>query len=81
MRTQELFIGIDVCKDRLDIANDSNSETWSETNDDSGISSLIDRLRSLKPSLVVMEATGGLEILLYSALVAAGFAAVVVNPR
>ena len=83
MKTQssELFIGVDVCKDRLDIANDSNSEVWFETNDDSGVSSLVDRLTSLKPSLVVMEATGGLETLLYSALVTAGLPAVVINPR
>ncbi len=77
----ELFIGIDICKDRLDITNDSNSETWSESNNDSGVSSLVDRLTSLEPSLIVMEATGGLETLLYSALVAAGLAAVVINPR
>lgn len=80
-KSSELFIGVDVCKDRLDIANDSNSETWSEPNNDSGVSSLVDKLTSLKPSLVVMEATGGLETLLYSALVTAGLAAVVINPR
>ncbi|MCH7938147.1 MAG: IS110 family transposase [Candidatus Marinimicrobia bacterium] len=80
-RSSEVFIGVDVCKDRLDIANDSNSETWSESNNDSGVSSLVDRLTSLKPSLVVMEATGGLETLLYSALVAEGLPTVVINPR
>lgn len=80
-RSSEVFIGVDVCKDRLDIANDANSETWSESNNDSGVSLLVDRLTSLKPSLVVMEATGGLETLLYSALVAEGLPAVVINPR
>ena len=40
----ELFIGIDICKDRLDVADDSESSPWSVANDDSGISSLVDRL-------------------------------------
>lgn len=80
-KSSEVFIGVDVCKDRLDIANDSNSEVWLESNDDAGISSLIEKLTPLKPCLVVMEATGGLETLLYSSLVSAGFPAVVINPR
>lgn len=81
MKSQELFIGIDVCKDRLDIASDPNSEVWSQANDDSGVSLLIEKLIPLKPCLIVMEATGGLETLLYSALVTADLPAVVVNPR
>lgn len=81
MKTQELFIGVDVCKDRLDIAIDSNSEVFSEANDDSGVSLLVKKFTALKPTLIVMEATGGLETLLYSALVTAGLPAVVVNPR
>lgn len=77
----ELFIGIDICKDRLDIADDSNSKIWSVANDDSGVSSLAARLKPLKPVLIVMEATGGLETLLYAALTAAGLPSVVINPR
>jgi len=80
-KSSEVFIGIDVCKDRLDIANDSNSEVWSESNNDVGILLLVERLSSLKPCLVVMEATGGLETLLYSSLVASDIPAVVINPR
>jgi transposase len=77
----ELFIGIDICKDRLDVADDSESSPWSVANDDSGISSLVDRLKALQPALIVMEATGGLETLLYAALTTAGLPAVVMNPR
>ncbi len=77
----KLFIGIDISKDRLDIADDPHSEVWSESNDDAGVSSLIEKLTSLNPCLIVMEATGGLETLLYSSLVSAGLPAVVVNPR
>lgn len=79
--SSELFIGIDICKDQLDIADDSNSMTWSVANDDTGIASLVDRLKQLKPVLIVMEATGGLETLSYSALTTAGLPAVVINPR
>lgn len=75
------FIGVDISKDRLDIANNSKSEVWSEPNNDSGVCSLVEKLTSLKPCLVVMEATGGLETLLYSSLVSAGLPAVVINPR
>jgi transposase len=77
----EVFIGIDVCKERLDVSEGSDSEAWSVGNDDSGVSSLVDRLQSIKPVLIVMEATGGLETLVYSSLVASGFQTVVVNPR
>jgi transposase len=80
-KSSEVFIGIDVCKERLDIANDSSSEVWSESNNDAGVCSLVEKLSSPKPSLVVMEATGGLETLLYSSLVTADIPAVVVNPR
>jgi len=77
----ELFIGIDICKDRLDIADDSNSKPWSVANDDQGVAALVNRLKSLKPTRIVMEATGGLETLLYSALTLAGLPATVINPR
>ncbi len=79
--TSELFIGIDICKDRLDIADDSDSKPWSVANDDAGVSSLVNRLKPLKPTRIVMEATGGLETLLYSALTIAGLPAVIINPR
>jgi transposase len=80
-KSLELFIGIDICKDRLDVADDSESLPWSVANDDAGISSLVDRLNALQPALIVMEATGGLETLLYAALTTAGLPAVVMNPR
>ena len=80
-KSLELFIGIDICKDRLDVADDSESIPWSVANDDAGISLLVDRLKALQPALIVMEATGGLETLLYAALTTAGLPAVVMNPR
>jgi transposase len=77
----ELFIGIDICKDRLDIADDAHSQAGSVANDDSGVSALVNRIKPLNPALIVMEATGGLETLLYSSLTVAHLPAVVINPR
>lgn len=80
-KSSELFIGIDICKARLDVADDANSLPWSVANNDAGIASLVERLHTLHPTLIVMEATGGLETLLYAAVTTAGLPAVVMNPR
>jgi transposase len=42
---------------------------------------LVDRVQTLKPTLIVLEATGGLERAVTSALATAGLPVVVVNPR
>ena len=80
-KSLERFIGIDICKARLDVADDANSLPWSVTNDDAGIAALVERLHALHPALIVMEATGGLETLLYAAVTTAGLPAVVISPR
>jgi transposase len=49
--------------------------------DEPGLSQLLAWLQTVTPSLVVLEATGGLEVALTSALVLAGLPVVVVNPR
>ena len=68
-------------KDRLDIAVQPSEEYWNEANEEEGISTLVSRLQSLKPALVVLEATGGLEASLTAALAAVELPVVVVNPR
>ena len=50
-------------------------------NDDPGITPRVARLRDLEPVLMVLEATGGLEMPLTAALTAAGLPVVVVHPR
>ena len=75
------FIGIDVAKAQLDIALRPAGERWAVPNDASGIASLGDRLQALHPTLIVLEATGGLERAATAALAAAGLPVVVVNPR
>jgi transposase len=76
-----LFVGIDVAKAHLDIAVRPTGEQWRAPHDDPGITALVARLVELTPTLVVLEATGGREVGLVAALVAAGVPVAVVNPR
>jgi transposase len=79
--TAESFVGIDVAKSSLDLAVRPAGTHERVPNDEAGIAQLVARLQPLRPALVVLEATGGLEAPLAGALVAAGLAVVVVNPR
>jgi transposase len=81
MPAPPVFVGIDVSKDRLDVALRPTPDRWAVVNDQSGIAGLVARLRHQTPTLIVLEATGGLEIPLTSELAAAGLPVVVVNPR
>lgn len=74
-------IGIDVSKDRLDIAVHESGESFACTNDSAGFPGLIERLRGLNPTLIVLEASGGYEQDALFALLAAGLPAALVNPR
>jgi transposase len=56
-------------------------ESWSATNDEEGITQVVKRLKSLRPRLVVLEATGGMETALVGAAATARLPVVVVNPR
>ena len=76
-----MFIGIDVSKAQLDCCTYPVEDRWSVTNDEPGLASLVARLESTSVKLIVMEATGGLQIPATAALAAAGFPVVVVNPR
>ena len=81
MNTTTTFVGIDVSKAPLDLAIRPSNETAVLSNDLAGIDEVVTRLRSLKPALVVLEATGGLERGLVRALVAAALPVIVANPR
>lgn len=81
MNPSRIYVGIDVAKDRLDVAQRPGTEAWSASNDDRGIADLVARLKTLRPALVILEATGGIELPLVGALAAAGLPVVVVNPR
>jgi transposase len=81
MREPQVFVGIDVSKLRLDVALRPIADSWSASHDEPGIISLVERLRTLEPALLVLEATGGLEVPGAGALAEAGLPVVVVNPR
>ena len=67
-----VFVGIDVSKHQLDVAVRPQGATWTVSHDEAGLAELVARLQALGPALIVLEATGGLEIALTSAVAAAG---------
>jgi transposase len=76
-----VFVGIDVSKARLDVALVPTGEALALDNDAVGIASLVERLKAQPPELVVLEATGGLQMPVAAALGVAGLPVAVVNPR
>jgi transposase len=74
-------VGIDVSKEHLDVCLMPSSETFIVTNDQTGIESLLARLRQSPPELVVLEASGRYERPVAAALAAEEIAVAVVNPR
>lgn len=81
MNERTSYVGIDVSKATLDMAVRPTEQRWSVSNDEKGIDQLVPRLVTLSPALVVLEATGGLEVAVLGALAAAGLPVVAVNPR
>ena len=78
----ELFVGIDIAKARLDVATcGATTQAWSLSYDAASLSALAVRLVGLAPTLVVMEATGGLETDVCVTLASHGLPVVVLNPR
>ena len=77
MGGQEIYVGVDVSKARLDVAVRPSGEFFSEANDKRAMSRLVKRLTALDCTRVVVEATGGYG----AALCAAAMPVVVVNPR
>ena len=65
----------------MDIAVHEKEETFRASNDEIGIASLVKRLKKLKPALIVLEPTGGFEILVVAQLTHAGLPVAVVNAK
>jgi len=80
-KLQESFVGIDVSKNSLDVRIEPLGESLCVAYDDTGISKICQRLAEVSPTLIVMEATGGLETRLASELAAQGLPVAVINPR
>jgi transposase len=75
------YIGLDISKANIDVAVRPGKEQWQTSNDPDGIVDLVARLEQLTPTLIVVEATGGLENALVVELGLAQLPVAVVNPR
>ncbi len=81
MTETPVFVGIDVAKDQLVVAVRPGAARWTVDQTEAGWQALATRLGDLRPTLVLLEATGGLELPVASVLGAARLAVAVVNPR
>lgn len=81
MAGPEVYVGIDVSKSRLDVGFNSDQDFFGVNNDPAGIATCLKKLNKVKPVLVVLEATGGLQAPVVASLATAGLAVAVVNPR
>lgn len=75
-----IYVGIDVSKDRLDVHVHPGGEAFAVARDGKGLEELVERLRTLSPALIAVEATGGFETIVAAAVAGAGFPLAVVNP-
>ncbi len=78
---EQIYIGIDVSKDRLDVHVRPSDQAFAVARDGEGLAALVERVGALRPYLVVLEATGGFELTVAAALAAAAVPLAVVNPR
>jgi transposase len=74
-------VGIDVSKDALAIAVFPSGEAWVSGTTEADLTRLVARLGSMRPDVVVMEATAGYEMPVAVACAAADLSVAVVNPR
>jgi transposase len=81
MEQEATYVGVDVAKAQVDVAVRPTDDRWEVPNDEAGVRQLVSRLKTLKPVMVLLEASGGLELPLVAALAAEAVPVVVVNPR
>jgi transposase len=77
---EPIVIGIDVSKDRLDVAVHPAGDAFVVARDPEGLETLLARIQPLGPAAVAVEATGGYETVVAATLAAAALPVVVVNP-
>lgn len=77
---EQTLVGIDVSKDRLDVHVRPTGESFAVSRDGKGLQELVDRLLTLAPTLIGLEATGGYEAIVAAAIGAAQLPLVVINP-
>ena len=79
--SQQQWVGIDVCQKYLDVYVRPKGKLFQVTNDEAGITQLVQALREIQPELIVLEATGGMEINAAVKLTEAELTVAVINPR
>lgn len=77
----EKFVGIDVSKATLDVRIEPLGQTLQVAYDEVGTKQLVGRMEEIKPTLIVIEATGGLEVRIATELASKGLSVAVINPR
>ncbi|MEL6931324.1 MAG: transposase [Cyanobacteria bacterium J06600_6] len=78
---QQQWVGIDVCQKYLDVYVRPAEKLFQVTNDEDGIRKLIKILSEIKPKLIVLEATGGMELNAATQLTQAELLVAIINPR
>jgi transposase len=81
MAKAERFIGIDVSKATLDVHVLPEKQDYTFSNDVDGIRAICKKLGKLRPELIVLEATGGLQVPVATALGLKKLPVAVINPR
>lgn len=81
MGLEGIYVGIDVAKAKVDVAVRPTGQRWVVSYDEAGVGELVSQMGDLSPTLVLLEATGGLELPLVAALAIAELPVVVANPR
>ena len=70
MEQEATYIGVDVAKAQVDVAVRPSGARWDVSRDEAGVRQLVSRLKALEPVMVLLEASGGLELPLVAALAA-----------
>ena len=75
-----VYAGIDVCRDKLDLARSGSDAVETFANDAAGIGRIVELLATPAPTVIVIESTGGLERPLIQALLDADLPVAMVHP-
>jgi transposase len=81
MTTPPTFVGLDVSKAHLDVALRPTGTPFRVPHTEAGVTRLVTQLQAVHPQLIVLEATGGYETDVATALALAGLPVAIVNPR
>jgi transposase len=79
--SSENYVGIDVSKDKLDVAMWGEKKCLEVVNSKKGVTKLVKQMLALAPTLIVVEATGGYEEAVVLALFEAGLPVALVSPQ